>query len=389
MGVGPIGFSVEQQNLLWVMWRRGDSIREMERTLGETLPRIRRFLRQSGGIPPVPRRRRADHLSLVEREEISRGIAAGLSARSIAGRLDRPSSTVSREIGRNGGRDAYRALAADAAVFDRARRSKVSKLAANAELAGVVAAKLDDDWSPQQIAQWLRREYPRDVAMRVSHESIYRDVYMPSRKVFDASMFHRLRSDRPIRRPRGKRSSYGRGQIRNTVSIRQRPAEADNREVPGHWEGDLVYGTRPSAVATLVDRATRYAIVVALPDGHKAEAVARALIDQMSRLPAHLRRTLTWDRGLEMAHHGAITAALSMPVFFCDPHHPWQRGTNENTNRLLRQYLHKNADLGRFTQDHLNAVAAKLNHRPRRVLGWITPAEAFDRDQQSALLAPA
>jgi IS30 family transposase len=389
MGVGPIGFSVEQQNLLWVMWRRGDSIREMERTLGETLPRIRRFLRQSGGIPPVPRRRRADHLSLVEREEISRGIAAGLSARSIAGRLDRPSSTVSREIGRNGGRDAYRALAADAAAFDRARRPKVSKLAANAELAGVVAAKLDDDWSPQQIAQWLRREYPRDAAMRVSHESIYRDVYMPSRKVFDASMFHRLRSDRPIRRPRGKRSSYGRGQIRNTVSIRQRPAEADNREVPGHWEGDLVYGTRPSAVATLVDRATRYAIVVALPDGHKAEAVARALIDQMSRLPAHLRRTLTWDRGLEMAHHGAITAALSMPVFFCDPHHPWQRGTNENTNRLLRQYLHKNADLGRFTQDHLNAVAAKLNHRPRRVLGWITPAEAFDRDQQSALLAPA
>jgi IS30 family transposase len=324
MGVGPIGFSVEQQNLLWVMWRRGDSIREMERTLGETLPRIRRFLRQSGGIPPVPRRRRTDHLTLVEREEISRGIAAGLSARSIAGRIDRPSSTVSREIGRNGGRDAYRALAADAAAFDRARRPKVSKLAANAELAGVVAAKLDDDWSPQQIAQWLRREHPNEALMRVSHESIYRDVYMPSRKVFDASMFHRLRSDRPIRRPRGKRSSYGRGQLRNTVSIRQRPVEADDREVPGHWEGDLVYGTRPSAVATLVDRATRYAIVVALPDGHKADAVARALIDQMGQLPAHLRRSLTWDRGLEMAHHATITATLSMPVFFCDPHHPWQ-----------------------------------------------------------------
>ena len=390
MGVGPIGFSVEQQNLLWVMWRRGDSIREMERTLDETLPRIRRFLRQSGGIPPVPRRRRADHLSLVEREEISRGIAAGLSARSIAGRLDRPSSTVSREIGRNGGRDAYRALAADAAAFDRARRPKVSKLAANAELAGVVAAKLDDDWSPQQIAQWLRRQHPNEALMRVSHESIYRDVYMPSRKVFDASMFHRLRSDRPIRRPRGKRSSYGRGQIRNTVSIRQRPAEADNREVPGHWEGDLVYGTRPSAVATLVDRATRYAIVVALPDGHKADAVARALIDQMGQLPAHLRRSLTWDRGLEMAHHATITTTLSMPVFFCDPHHPWQRGTNENTNRLLRQYLHKNADLGRFTQDHLNYLAAKLNHRPRRVLDWTTPAEAFSTAQPQLMpLRPA
>ena len=390
MGVGPIGFSVEQQNLLWVMWRRGDSIREMERTLGETLPRIRRFLRQSGGIPPVPRRRRADHLSLVEREEISRGIAAGLSARSIAGRIDRPSSTVSREIGRNGGRDAYRALAADAAAFDRARRPKVSKLAANTELRGVVAAKLEDDWSPQQIAQWLRREHPGDAAMWVSHESIYRDVYMPSRNVFNASMFHRLRGGRSIRRPLGKRFSYGRGQIRNTISIRERPAEADDREVPGHWEGDLVYGMRPSAVATLVDRATRYAIVVALPDGHKADAVARALIDQMGRLPAHLRRSLTWDRGLEMAHHAMITAALSMPVFFCDPHHPWQRGTNENTNRLLRQYLHKNADLGSFTQRQLNTVAAKVNDRPRRVLGWATPAEAFGITQPQPMpLMPA
>jgi IS30 family transposase len=390
MGVGPVGFSVEQQNLLWVMWRRGDSIREMERTLGETLPRIRRFLRQSGGIAPVPRQRRADHLSLVEREEISRGIAAGLSARSIAGRIERPSSTVSREIARNGGRDAYRALAADAAAFERARRPKVSKLGANTQLRGVVAAKLDQDWSPQQIAQWLRREHPGDAVMRVSHESIYRDVYMPSRKVFDAGMFHRLRSDRSIRRPLGKRSSHGRGQIRNPVSIRERPVEADNREVAGHWEGDLVCGARPSAVVTLVDRATRYAMVVALPDGHKAEAVARALIEQMGRLPAHLRRSLTWDRGLEMAHHATITAALSMPVFFCDPHHPWQRGTNENTNRLLRQYLHKNADLGSFTQDHLDSVAAKLNHRPRRVLGWATPAEAFGTTQPRPMaLTPA
>src|SRR5580693_5223514 len=389
MGVGPVGFSVEQQNLLWVMWRRGDSIRERDRTLGDTLPRIRRFLRQSGGIPPVPRQRRATHLALVEREEISRGIAAGLTARTIAGRIGRPSSTVSREIVRNGGRDAYRALAADASAFQRARRPKLSKLAANTHLAGLVAAKLDDDWSPQQIAQWLRREHPGDADMRVSHESIYRDVYMPSRKAFDASMFHRLRSDRSIRRPLGKRSSYGRGQIRNTVSIRERPVEADTRKVAGHFRSDLVFGTRTSAVATLVDRATRYAMVVALPDGRKADAVARALIEQMGRLPVHLRRSLTWDRGLEMAHHGAITAALSMPVFFCDPHHPWQRGTNENTNRLLRQYLHKNADLGGFTQDHLNAVAAKLNHRPRRVLGWITPAEAFDRDQQTPLLAPA
>jgi IS30 family transposase len=390
VGVGPVGFSVEQQDLIWAMWRRGDAIREMERTLGETLPRIRRYLRQWGGIPPIPRQRRANHLTLAEREEISRGIAAGLSARTIARRIDRPSSTVSREIARNGGRDAYRGLVADAAAFERARRPKLSKLATNPELRGVVADKLDDDWSPQQIAQWLRREFRGDASMRISHESIYRDLYTPSRKVFDASMFHRLRSDRSIRRPRGKKRSHGRGQIRNMVSIRERPTEADTRQVAGHWEGDLVFGARPSAVATLVDRATRYGIVVALPDGNKADAVAAALIDHMGRLPAHLRRSLTGDRGSEMAQHSAITTALALPVFFCDPHHPWQRGTNENTNRLLRQYLHKNADLATFTQDELNAVAAKLNHRPRRVLGWATPAEAFGAaEPKPMLLAPA
>jgi IS30 family transposase len=390
VGVGPVGFDVEQQALIWAMWRRGDAIREMERRLGETLPRIRRYLRESGGMPPIPRRRRVGHLSLEEREEISRGIAAGLSARMIAERIDRPSSTVSREIARNGGRDAYRALVADAAAFQRARRPKPSKLAANPELRDVVADKLDDDWSPQQIAQWLRREFGGEASMRISHESIYRDLYMPSRKVFDATMFHRLRSKRSIRRPRGKKRSHGRGQIRHMVSIRERPTEADTRQVAGHWEGDLVFGSRPSAVATLVDRATRYAMVVALPDGNKADAVAAALIEYMGRLPVHLRRSLTWDRGSEMAQHSVITAALALPVFFCDPHHPWQRGTNENTNRLLRQYLHRNADLATFTQDELNAVAAKLNHRPRRVLGWATPAEAFGvAEPIPMLLAPA
>src|SRR6201998_1068858 len=199
-------------------------------------------------------------------------------------------------------------------------------------------------------------------------------------------MFHLLRSKRSIRRPRGKKRSHGRGQIRNMVSIRERPTEADTRQVGGHWEADLVFGARPSAVATLVDRATRYAMVVALPDGNKADPVARALIEHMGRLPTHLRRSLTWDRGSEMAPHAAITTALSMPVFFCDPHHPWQRGTNENTNRLLRQYLHRNADLATFTQDELNAVAAKLNHRPRRVLDWATPAEAFGAAEPKPML---
>ncbi|GAB7072119.1 hypothetical protein JCM12141A_64090 [Mycolicibacterium hodleri] len=284
---------------------------------------------------------------------------------------------MSREIARNGGRDAYRALEAELAAFQRARRPKDSKLATNTALREVVAAKLDQDWSPQQISQWLRREHPEDLSMRVSHESIYRDVYTPSRKVFPASMFHRLRTGSPIRRPRGKKPSHGRGRIRNMVSIHDRPTEADDREVAGHWEGDLVFGSRPSAVATLVDRATRFTIVVALPDGYKADVVAEALIERMGRLPLSLRRSLTWDRGREMAEHAVITAALSMPVFFCDPHHPWQRGTNENTNRLLRQYLHKNADLRSFTQDDLDTIAAKLNHRPRRVLDWATPAEVL------------
>jgi len=377
MGVGPVGFSAEQQDQLWGMWRGGESLRTMERSLGVSLPRIQRFVRQTGGIRPLSQRRREGHLAAGEREEISRGIAAGLSGRVIADRLGRSPSTVSREIDRNGGRDAYRAVDADAAAYDRALRPKPSKLATNPALRERVSTQLVEDWSPQQIAARLRLQHPDEPGLRVSHETIYRDLYMPSRGVFDAGMFHRLRSERPIRRPRRKMSSHGRGRIRNMVSIHARPVEADAREVAGHWEGDLVFGARPSAVATLVDRATRYTMVVALPDGYKADTVAAALVEHMATLPTHLRRSLTWDRGREMASHATITAALSMPVFFCDPHHPWQRGTNENTNRLLRQYLHKKADLSALTQNDVDAIAAKLNHRPRRVLGWATPAEAL------------
>ena len=289
------------------------------------------------------------HLTAAEREEISRGIAAGTA------RWD-----------------------ADAAAHARARRPKPAKLATNPLLRGLVVAKLGQDWSPEQIAQWLRREYPDEVAMRISHETIYRDVYKPSRKVVDAKMFHHLRSQRPIRQPRRARPrcAHGRGRIRNMISIRERPAAADTREVAGHWEGDLVFGMRPSAVATLVDRATRYSMIVALPDGYKADVVARALINHLGQLPAHLRRSLTWDRGREMAEHATITAALEMPVSFCDPRHPCQRGTCENTNRLLRQYLQK-ADLRNFTQDDLDLIATRLNDRPRRVLDWTSPATAL------------
>ena len=390
MGVGPIGFDVEQQALIWAMWRRGDAIRGMERTLGETLPRIRRYLRESGGIPPIPRRRRFDHLSVDEREEISRGIAAGLSARTIARRINRPSSTVSREIARNGGRDAYRALVADAAAFERARRPKSTKLAANPELRDVVADKLDDDWSPQQIAQWLRREFLGDAAMRISHESIYRDLYMPSRKVFDASMFHRLRSKRSIRRPRGKKRSHGRGQIRNMVSIRERPTEADTRQVAGHWEGDLVFGARHRRwpLSSTALPATRWCRAARSQQGRRGRPRADRADGPTAGTPAAV--VDLGPRQRDGPPRGDHRRRLALPVFFCDPHHPWQRGTNENTNGLLRQYLHKNADLATFTQDELNAVAAKLNQRPRRVLGWATPAEAFGAAEPKPMLrAPA
>ncbi|WP_406229456.1 IS30 family transposase [Nocardia sp. NBC_01009] len=375
MGSRALGFSVDQQNLIWDLHRRGESIREIERVLGETMPRIRRFLRESGGIRPVPRTRRIGHITAGEREEISRGIAADDSARTIAEKLGRSPSTISREIARNGGRAEYRALDADAAAYVRARRPKASILCARPILQEIITTKLHEQWSPQQISVWLRRENPSDPSRWVSHETIYRCLYIPSRKVFDSTTFHELRTDRPIRRPRGKKRSHGCGRIRNMVSIDRRPPAADDRSEPGHLEGDLVFGTRPSAVATLVDRQSRFTHVVALPDGYRAETVADALVTYLSRLPAHLRRSLTWDRGREMAKHEHITTALDMPVYFCAPHHPWQRGTNENTNGLLRQYLRKNADLRSFTQDDLNMIAARLNDRPRRVLDWDSPRQ--------------
>lgn len=379
MGNRALGFTVDQENTIWEMWRRGDSLSATGRVLGESVPQIGRFLRKSGGIRPLPRRRRASHLTAGEREEISRGIAAGDSARTIADKLGRSPSTIAREIARNGGREHYRATPADAAAYVRARRPQISTLSTRHFLREVVTGKLSEQWSPQQISAWLRREYPSDPQMWVSHETIYRCLYIPSRQVFDDTKFHELRTDRRIRRPRGKKRSHGRGQIRNRVPIDHRSPAADARSEPGHLEGDLVFGTRPSAVATLVDRQSRVTHVVALPDGYRAETVADALIAYLGRLPAHLRRSLTWDRGLEMAAHERITAALDLPVYFCAPHHPWQRGTNENTNGLLRQYLRKNADLRTFSQEGLNSIAVRLNDRPRRVLDWDSPRQREDQ----------
>ncbi|WP_331712566.1 IS30 family transposase [Auraticoccus monumenti] len=340
--------------------------------------KVRRLLAASGGLRPPARRRHPRHLSGSDREEISRGIAAGWTARRIATQLSRSTSTVSREIARNGGRDAYRAQAADVAAWRRARRPKATRLGADPELCELVRSKLSEDWSPQQITAWLRRTHPDDSGKRVSHETIYRTVFHAERRELGSKPWQHLRSGRSVRHPRGAlRTGHGRGRLKNMVSIRDRPASVADRVEVGHWEGDLVMGRRPSAVATLVERSTRYVRVVALPDGYKADAVRRALTADLAQLPPSLRRSLTWDRGREMAEHEQLATDLGLQVFFCDPKSPWQRGSNENTNRLLRQYLAKGADLSAHTVSQLEKWAGRINRRPRRVLDWDTAATRF------------
>jgi transposase, IS30 family len=368
------GLSPAEQDELWARWRQGQSLRLIARQMGKRGPSIRAFVLQSGGIQQPPRRRPVGSLSAVEREEISRGVAAGDSCRVIARRLGRAPSTVSRELARNGGRSRYRAQRADAAAGRRAARPKPAKLAAEPRLRAVVEAKLRLRWSPEQIAGWLRLAYPDDPTMRISHETIYLSLYVPHRGALRRDLRRCLRSGRAMRHPRGKRLPQGRGQLTNTVSIRQRPAEADDRTVPGHWEGDLVLGKRPSAVLTLVERTSRAVMLVALPAGWRAEQVRPALTAAMRRLPKDLCRSLTWDQGKEMAEHVRFTTDTGIPVFFCDPRSPWQRASNENANGLLRQYLPRAIDLRCFSQADLDRIAADLNGRPRQLLGFQTPS---------------
>jgi IS30 family transposase len=312
-----------------------------------------------------------------EREEISRGVAAGEPCRQIAARLGRAPSTVSRELARNGGRHRYRAQPADAAAYRRAQRPKAAKLVTEARLRAVVEAKLALRWSPQQIAGWLPLAYPSDPVMRVSHETIYLSLFIQSRGALRRELQRCLRTGRAMRYPRGKRLPQGRGQLRDTLHISQRPAEAIDRAVPGHWEGDLVFGRRPSAVGTLVERQSRYVLLFPLPDGFTAGSMRPALTAAVLRLPHQLRRSLTWDHGREMAEHTQFTIDSGVQVYFCDPRSPWQRGTNENTNGLLRQYLPKSSDLGQLDQADLDAIAAELNGRPRQTLGFKTPSQAL------------
>jgi IS30 family transposase len=371
------GLSKAQQDEIWAALRAGESLSWIARHHRVPLQHVRRYFAQTGGVRPGPPRRAGRHLAAVEREEISRGLARGDSMRTIGARLGRPHSTVVREVARNGGRLSYRAHAADQQAYVLARRPKVSKLAKSPRLQAAVEAGLLLDWSPQQIARRLVLDHPADESMRVSHEAIYLSVFQPARKALRRGLHQHLRSGRTMRLPRAAKQPQGRGRIKNMVSIHDRPADVTDRRVPGHWEGDLVMGRRPSAVASLVERTSRLVRLVALPEGIKAVPVRQAVVASLAEIDPELRRTLTWDRGREMADHACLTEQTGCAVYFCDPKSPWQRGANENMNRLLRQYLAKNGDLRVHDHAALDRIAAKLNGRPREVLGWRTPAEVY------------
>jgi len=368
------GLSTAQKSELWCRWKAGQSLHEIGRAFGKEHSSIRCLVARHGGIVPAVRRRSGRVLTAVEREDISRGVASGASLRKIAQLLDRAASTVSREVARHGGRPEYRANEADQRAWDSALRPKPCLLAMREQLREVVASKLLLDWSPEQISGWLTTQYSSDESMRVSHETIYRSLFIQARGVLKKELVGHLRSKRRIRRSRHARIfKDARGQIVDAISIRERPAEIEDRAVPGHWEGDLIGGTKNSHIATLVERHSRFTALVKVRSKDTTTVVA-ALSRQIRKLPTSLRRSLTWDRGLEMAQHKSFTVATDVKVYFCDPHSPWQRGTNENTNRLLRQYLPKRTDLSGYTQSQLDKIALRLNQRPRKTLGFETPA---------------
>jgi IS30 family transposase len=372
-----IYYTEEQKALMWERWQNGDSLHQIAQLFDRNHPSIQRILAETGGIRPAPRNRSRLALSLAEREEISRAVVAGHSMRSIAILLGRAPSTISREIRRNGGLSCYRANRADHATWDRARRPKSCKLVENRTLARIVASKLQLEWSPEQIAGWLKRAYPDDETYHVSHETIYRSLFIQARGALKKELQQHLRRTRGMRRSRHHtQKTANHGRITDTVSISERPASVADRAVPGHWEGDLLFGSNNSQIATLVERHTRYVMLIKV-DSKDTETVINALINHAHKLPQELYKSLTWDRGKEMADHKRFSLATDISVYFCDPQNPWQRGSNENTNGLLRQYLPKGTDLSIYSQAKLNAIARRLNERPRKTLGYETPAERF------------
>ena len=369
-----IYYTEKDKALMWDRWQKGESLNAIARHFGRNHSSIQGILSRTGGIRPLPRRRSRLSLTLAEREEISRGLSAGHSLRSIATALGRSPSTVSRELHRNGGRRCYRAHAADQAAWDRARRPKTCKLASNPALARLVAGRLKLQWSPEEIAAWLRRTYPHDENRQVSHETIYKTLFIQARGALKKELLAHLRQNRVMRRPRGHTPK--RLHIKGVVSIRERPAEAEDRAVPGHWEGDLLVGSNNSQIATLVERHSRYCMLVRVRR-RDTETVINALIKQAHKLPRELYKSLTWDRGKEIADHKRFTLDTGIKVYLCDPGRPWQRGSNEQINGLLRQYFPKGMDLSNVHQNHLNAIARRLNERPRKTLGYYSPAEKF------------
>lgn len=372
-----IYYSDSQKALMWERWKQGWTLHEIGKLFDRAHTSVLKIIAETGGFRPAQRLRASRALTLAEREEISRAMVAGQSIRSTAARLGRAPSTISREIKRNGGSEGYRANQADEAAWERARRPKRCKLVEYRALARIVADKLRMLWSPEQIAGWLKHTYPSDESHHVSHETIYRSLFIQARGALKKELLEHLRRTRRMRRSRHytqKTAIHGR--IVDAVSISERPACVEDRAVPGHWEGDLVFGNGKSQIATLVERQTRYVMLVKL-DGKDSQTVVNALIKNARKLPQELYKSLTWDRGTEMHAHKQFTMATDIQVYFCDPQSPWQRGSNENTNGLLRQYMPKGMDISGFSQLQLNAIARQLNERPRKTLGFHTPAEMF------------
>ena len=374
-----IYYTETQKALMWERWKKGESLHQIAALFDRNHSSIQRILAESGGIRPAQRQRSRLALSLAEREEISRSLAAGYPIRRIAQLLGRAPSTISREISRNGGQTSYRANCADDAAWTRAQRRKTCKLVDNPVLAEIVAAKLQLQWAPEQIAGWLKHTFPGDEDFQVSHETIYRSLFIQARGALKKELLAHLRRPRIMRRSRHHtQKTDNHGRIKDTVSISERPAMVEDRAVPGHWEGDLLFGDRNSQIATLVERQTRYVMLVKVAS-KDTETVIDALIDNARELPQELYQSLTWDRGKELADHKRFTLATDIDVYFCDPHSPWQRGSNENTNGLLRQYFPKGVDISAYSQAQLNEVARKLNERPRKTLEYQTPAERFSQ----------
>ena len=373
-----IYYTESQKALMWERWKEGWTLHQIGHLFDRAHTSVHKILAETGGFRPPQRRRNAKALTLAEREEVSRFLAEGWSLRWIASKLGRAPSTVSREMARNGGRDTYRAVQAEDAAWDRARRSKPCKLVENRSLAKIVSDKLRLLWSPEQIAGWLKHTYPSDQSLHVSHETIYRSLFIQARGALKKELLVHLRRTRGMRRSRHHTQKTDiHGKIVDAVSISERPGSAEDRAVPGHWEGDLFFGSHNSQIATLVERQTRYVMLVKVAN-KDTQTVVDALIKNARKLPQELYKSLTWDRGKELASHKRFTLATDIQVYFCDPRSPWQRGSNENTNGLLRQYMPKGIDISSYSQAKLNAVARQLNERPRKTLGYQTPAQKFD-----------